>query len=73
MPVILPRSAERQWLKPDAPPDALAALLVPHTADTMRAYAVSARVNTPRNDDPSLIEPAAAVDAVLPLNLDLFP
>jgi putative SOS response-associated peptidase YedK len=42
----------------ETPTDALAALLVPHFVEGMRAYPVSSMVNTPQNQDVSLIEPA---------------
>jgi len=58
MPVILPPDAQSAWLSRETPPEALSALLVPHSADGMRAYPVSSRVNTPKNQDADLIEPA---------------
>jgi putative SOS response-associated peptidase YedK len=36
--------------------DALLALLKPFPVERMRAYAISTRVNTPKNDDASLLE-----------------
>jgi putative SOS response-associated peptidase YedK len=59
MPVILPPERHARWLDPAATdPVALASLLVPYPDGEMEAYPVSTRVNSPRNDDPSLIEPA---------------
>ncbi|WP_435194992.1 SOS response-associated peptidase [Natronomonas sp. EA1] len=52
MAVILPKGREREWLeRPDEE------LLTPYPSDRMRAYPVSTRVNSPANDDASLIEP----------------
>ena len=59
MPVILPRQAYDRWLDPGPqPPRAMADLLRPYPASEMAAYAVSTRVNNPRNDSPDCIEPA---------------
>lgn len=57
MPVILPPDTYATWLDPandDAA--ALRALLVPFDGDAMTFRAVSTAVNSPRNDDPSLLE-----------------
>ena len=59
MPVILDRAGAAQWLKGGAR-DGLLALLVPFPAERMAATMVSKRVNSPANDDPSLIEPISA-------------
>jgi putative SOS response-associated peptidase YedK len=65
MPVILPREAWPLWLG-EAPADAaaLAALLRPYPAERMRVYPVAPRVNSVKNDDPSLIEPLLAEGGV---------
>jgi len=57
MPVILPRDSEPRWLDPalDDNVDALLGLLVPVASDALRAYPISTRVNSVRNDDPSLL------------------
>ena len=55
MPAILARDAERIWLEGSA--GAAHAVLVPYPDAAMRAKRVSARVNSPRNDDPDLIAP----------------
>ncbi len=62
MPVILTREAEGRWLDPalDGNVDALRALLVPVPAAALRAYPISTRVNSVRNDDPALLEPSSA-------------
>ena len=53
MAVVLPRERERDWLAGDV---TKAELLEPYPGDDMRSYPVSTRVNSPANDDPSLIE-----------------
>lgn len=57
MPVMLPRDGESAWLDPSCPPDRLRDLMAPHEPDGMKAYAVSTRVNSPKNDDPACVEP----------------
>jgi putative SOS response-associated peptidase YedK len=57
MPVILSQPAERAWLDRQATRDQLLALLRPYADGKMRAYRIATRVNSVRNDDPSLIEP----------------
>ncbi len=60
MPVILPPDSYTVWLEPalrDVEP--VQALLTPHPAETMLAYPVSTRVNSPANDAPECIVPAA--------------
>jgi putative SOS response-associated peptidase YedK len=59
MPVILPRDRYDAWLDPEAEGEELAALLVPYPGDDLEAYPVSRFVNSPGNDDPRCIEPAA--------------
>lgn len=57
MPVILTRDAEATWLSRDVQdPGTLSALLEPLRADELESRPVSTRVNSVRNDDPSLIE-----------------
>jgi putative SOS response-associated peptidase YedK len=59
MPVILPAGSYDAWLDPEAERDELAALLAPYPEDEMEAYPVSRFVNSPSNNDPRCIEPAA--------------
>jgi len=60
MPVILPPEAYELWLDPaERTPDQLNGLLKPYPAELMTAYPVSKLVNSPQNDSPELIEPAA--------------
>jgi putative SOS response-associated peptidase YedK len=61
MPLILPREAEARWLDPalDGDVDAILALLRPLPADALEAHPVSTRVNSVKNDDPSLLEPSS--------------
>lgn len=53
MAVVLDPSDERRWLTDDDPRD----VLEPYPSDELRAYPVSTAVNSPANDDPSLVEP----------------
>jgi putative SOS response-associated peptidase YedK len=55
MPAMLMPDDCAAWL--EATPEEARAALVPFPADQMDAYPVSARVNSPKNDDPELIEP----------------
>lgn len=57
MPVILPPEKREEWLSKDTPPEKLQTLLVPFPSAQMRAYPVSKKVNVPKIDDPSLLEP----------------
>jgi putative SOS response-associated peptidase YedK len=61
MPVILPREAEARWLDPalDDDVDALLALLQPIAPDALASHPVSARVNSVKNDDASLLDPSS--------------
>ena len=59
MPVILPRDHYDAWLDPEAEGEEVAGLLVPYPGDDLEAYPVSRFVNSPGNDDPRCIEPAA--------------
>ena len=61
MPVILEREQWGRWLDPalgeDARDrDALASMLDPYPADEIEAYPIGRRVNSPANDDPSLLD-----------------
>ncbi|ERG94810.1 SOS response-associated peptidase [Haloquadratum walsbyi] len=55
MAVVLPPEAESVWLHGDA--DTVESLLTPHTGDQWETYPVSTRVNSPANDESSLIDP----------------
>lgn len=58
MPVILPPEAREEWLNPDnEAKESLLELLVPYEGDDMEAYAVSTKVNSPRNQGQELIVP----------------
>jgi putative SOS response-associated peptidase YedK len=56
-PVILPREAERTWLNPRAPMDAILDLLKPYPAEYMNAYPISKKIKSPKADGRELIEP----------------
>ncbi|TVQ34165.1 MAG: SOS response-associated peptidase [Phycisphaeraceae bacterium] len=57
MPVIIEPEDAAAWLDPEASADAAQALLRPAADGALIAHPVSTRVNSPANDDPSLIEP----------------
>lgn len=54
MPAILSREAHERWLTAD--PDEASGLLTPCPVDVLEAVPVSSRVNSPKNDDPSILE-----------------
>lgn len=55
MPALLAKEDREQWLV--GPGAEAKAALKPYPQECMVAYQVSTRVNTPRNNDPTLIEP----------------
>jgi len=57
MPVVLDAAGRDAWLDGAAAPEQLQALLVPAPDDLLEAWPVSRRVNSPFNEDPSLVEP----------------
>jgi putative SOS response-associated peptidase YedK len=61
MPVILKPEAYQAWL--DAPPDPRE-IAEPFPAEPMVIWPISTRVNSPKNDDPTLLDPV--VDASEP-------
>ena len=61
MPVILEGEAAMRWADPDQRDKAaLGELLESNRLDAIAAHPVSRRVNSPRNDDPGLVEPLGA-------------
>jgi putative SOS response-associated peptidase YedK len=56
MPVIIPRDRYGTWLSPKTSAEERSALLVPYPASEMKADPISPRVNSPRNDDASVLE-----------------
>jgi putative SOS response-associated peptidase YedK len=56
MPVILPPESEEAWLK-ETDEKVLKELLIPFDAKQMKAYPVSKKVNSPANNDASIIFP----------------
>jgi putative SOS response-associated peptidase YedK len=59
MPVILDPNDYQAWLNPTArPKEELLSLLRPFPREKMRAYPVSRKVNSPRNQGPGCIEQA---------------
>ena len=62
MPVILAKQFEDAWLDPYNPDHAsLAQMLRPYSAEEMDVYTVSPLVNSPANDSPECMAPAAPV------------
>jgi putative SOS response-associated peptidase YedK len=59
MPVIVAPDAYEVWLDPASEKDELRGLLAPFSGDEMEAYPVSRFVNSPSNNDPRCVEPAA--------------
>ncbi len=55
MPVILPEEHHDVWLSGEAGKE----ILVPFPAERMRAWPISTRVNSPRNNDPGILEPVS--------------
>jgi putative SOS response-associated peptidase YedK len=60
MPAILPSDDYDLWLDPEFEgKEMLLSLLRPYPADEMKAYPISALVNSPRNDVAACIEVSA--------------
>jgi putative SOS response-associated peptidase YedK len=55
MPVIIAPEDYDTWLT--GTPEQALALLTPYPAEAMRAYPVSAKVNSPKNDSSELVDP----------------
>jgi putative SOS response-associated peptidase YedK len=58
MPVILPRGVEDEWLDRDVPPVAALELLRPYPSEHMTGADASMLVNSVKNDDLRLFDPA---------------
>lgn len=65
MPVVLDLDAASRWMFATTPRSELDALLVPAPADALEMTAVSQRVNSVKNDDPSLLLPPEATPRLL--------
>jgi putative SOS response-associated peptidase YedK len=59
MPVLLGIDAARRWLAPTASADALLPMLRPAPVGYLQFYTVGQKINTPVNDDASLMEPVS--------------
>jgi putative SOS response-associated peptidase YedK len=57
MPVVLDAAGRDAWLDTASSPEQLQPLLAPAPEDVLEAWPVSRRVNSPFNEDPSLVEP----------------
>jgi putative SOS response-associated peptidase YedK len=61
MPVILHKEEESSWIEPsNVDQESLEKLLFPSEDDRFEIYEVSRDVNSPRNNDPSLLKPVTA-------------
>lgn len=65
MPAILSNKDVPLWLDPDQNKEDLLALLVPFADKAMEAYPVSARVNSPKNNDPQCVDPTGSLLALV--------
>jgi putative SOS response-associated peptidase YedK len=52
IPVILPKEVHEAWLSGEVGKE----ILTPYPAEEMTAWPISTRVNSPRNNDPAIIE-----------------
>jgi putative SOS response-associated peptidase YedK len=59
MPVVLEPEDWAAWLSPGTPTAQAEGLLVPAPAELFEAWRVSTKVNSVKNDEPDLLEPAA--------------
>jgi putative SOS response-associated peptidase YedK len=59
MPVIFNREQEMQWLDPLFDLQAINQYLLPYPGHDMEAYPISTLVNSPKNDIPEILKPAA--------------
>jgi putative SOS response-associated peptidase YedK len=57
MPAILPLKEEREWLNPDLAESQALAMLMPFPKSKMAVFEASSRANTPKFDDPELLNP----------------
>ena len=64
MPVILPEELHDAWLSGEAGKE----VLVPFPADRMKAWPISPRVNSPKNNDPEVVTPMETESVALSEN-----
>jgi putative SOS response-associated peptidase YedK len=64
MPVILPEEHPDAWLSGEAGKE----VLVPYPADRIKAWPISSRVNSPKNDDAEIIVPVELESVLVPEN-----
>jgi putative SOS response-associated peptidase YedK len=74
MPVILAEEHHEGWLTNQVGKE----VLVPFPGSAMRAWPISPRVNSPKNNDPDLLSPVDGMNQVSPTKIkeiasDLFP
>ena len=58
MPVVLAPADKARWIGEEPNPHELTR---PHTAELVRVWPISTRLNKPENDEPSIIEPIELV------------
>jgi putative SOS response-associated peptidase YedK len=63
--VILPEQHQDAWLSGEAGKE----VLVPYPADRLKAWPISSRVNSPKNNDAEIIVPVELESVSLPENL----
>ncbi|MFO1066977.1 MAG: SOS response-associated peptidase [Geminicoccaceae bacterium] len=69
MPVMLRHADHAAWLDPARDrPETVLPLLAPRPDDELLAYRIGRKVNNPRADDPSIVEPEAEAEAAAPVD-----
>lgn len=68
MPLILPKTQERNWLKPDLSKQEIQSLFLPYSEENMQAWTIS-RMITARNTDTNVPKIIEKVDYIEPLTL----
>ncbi|MEM1323994.1 MAG: SOS response-associated peptidase [Bacteroidota bacterium] len=57
MPAILRPDQEALWLDQELPTEAVLSMIAPYPDEQLKAYTVSSRINSVRNNDPTLLQP----------------
>jgi len=72
MPAILTKSNERMWLDPEIKPQDAVQLLLPYADQDMKAYRVSPKINSVKEQGAALIVEVSDEDRSTPTQLSLF-
>ena len=64
MPVIIDKADYQRWLEPGSKEQPPIDLIRPFDSDRMKAWRVDRRVNSVRNNEPSLCEPLTEEDSL---------